>query len=57
MLDVLRNNTSKVIDNRSFSKDPLIVKKLGQACVNFYQSNKIGTVIKHVPGHGCATVG
>ena len=55
VLDVLRNNTSKVIDNRSFSNDPLIVKKLGQACVNFYKSNKIGTVIKHVPGHGCAT--
>ncbi len=56
VLDVLRNNTSKVIGNRSFAKEPTIVKKLGQACVNYYKLNKIGTVIKHIPGHGCATL-
>ena len=56
VLDVLRNNTSKVIGNRSFSKEPTIVKKLGQTCVNHYRINKIGTVIKHIPGHGCAVL-
>ena len=31
VLDVLRNNTNKVIGNRSFSKDKKIVKELGLA--------------------------
>ena len=55
VLDVLRKKTHKIIGNRSFSKDPLIVKKLGQTCVKTYKSNKIATVIKHIPGHGCAS--
>ena len=55
VLDVLRNNTNKVIGSRSFSKKPDIVKKLGNFCVKQYKRNKIGTVIKHIPGHGCST--
>ena len=54
VIDVLRNNTSKVIGDRSFSNDPNVVKKLGLMCVKFYNQNKIATVIKHIPGHGCA---
>ena len=56
VLDVLRKNTNKIIGNRSFSKNPRVVKKLGQICVNQYQKNNIITVIKHIPGHGCATL-
>ncbi len=56
VLDVLRKNTNKIIGNRSFSKNPRVVKKLGQICVNQYQKNSIITVIKHIPGHGCATL-
>jgi len=37
VLDVLRKNTNKIIGNRSFSKNPRVVKKLGQICVNQYQ--------------------
>ena len=55
VLDVLRKNTNKVIGNRSFSKDPNIVKDLGKICVKQYELNKLATVIKHIPGHGCAT--
>ncbi len=55
VLDVIRNSTNKIIDNRSFSDDTKIVKKLGQICVKQYQLNKIGTVIKHIPGHGCTS--
>ena len=55
VLDVLRKKTHKIIGSRSFSKNPLIVKKLGQACIKNYKLNKIGTVIKHIPGHGCAS--
>ena len=56
VLDVLRKKTTKVIGSRSFSRDPKIVKKLGQICVNEYKLNKLATVIKHIPGHGCTTL-
>ena len=55
VLDVLRKKTNKIIGSRSFSHNPSIVKELGRVCVNQYNLNKIGTVIKHIPGHGCAT--
>ena len=55
VLDVIRKKTHKIIGNRSFSNDPRIVKTLGQLCVKQYKSNKLGTVIKHIPGHGCST--
>ncbi len=55
VLDVLRKNTNQVIGNRSFSKDPLEAKLLGQICVRQYKLNKLGTVIKHIPGHGCSS--
>ena len=54
VLDVLRKKTNKIIGLRSFSNKPDIVKELGRICVNQYNSNKIATVIKHIPGHGCA---
>ena len=54
VLDVIRKTTNKVIGKRSFSNNPIIVKKLGEVCVNQYKKNKIGTVIKHIPGHGCS---
>ncbi len=56
VLDVLRKNTHKIIGSRSFSKNPHVVKLLGQTCVQQYKLNKIATVIKHIPGHGCATL-
>ena len=56
VLDVLRENTSKIIGNRSFSKDPKVVKALGKISVKQYELNNLATVIKHVPGHGCATL-
>ena len=55
VLDVLRKNTNKIIGIRSFSKKPLTVKKLGKICVKQYKLNKIATIIKHIPGHGCST--
>jgi beta-N-acetylhexosaminidase len=54
VLDVLRNNTSKVISYRSFSRKKEIVKKLGIITVNQCHANKIIAVVKHIPGHGCA---
>ena len=54
VLDVLRNNTNRVIGNRSFSKDKKIVKELGNLTVGYLHSNKISGVIKHIPGHGAS---
>ncbi len=56
VLDVLRNNTSKVIGNRSFSNNKQTVKLLGNITVKQLHKNKILTVIKHIPGHGCTNV-
>jgi beta-N-acetylhexosaminidase len=55
VLDVIRKKTHNIIGNRSFSNNPDIVKKLGKICVSQYHLNKIATVIKHIPGHGCAS--
>ena len=54
VLDVLRNNTNKIIGNRSFSKDKKIVKELGALTVEYLRLNKIYGVIKHIPGHGAS---
>tara|TARA_X000001036_G_scaffold425836_1_gene452542 strand:- start:235 stop:1179 length:945 start_codon:yes stop_codon:yes gene_type:complete len=54
VLDVLRSNTDQVIGNRSFSKKKEIVKILGKITVNQCHMNKIVSVIKHIPGHGCS---
>ena len=55
VLDVIRKNTSKIIGNRSFSNKAKVVKELGNITVNQCNNNKIISVIKHIPGHGCGT--
>ena len=52
VLDVRRKNSHKIIGDRSFSYKSSIVKKIGKFCIDFYQKNKIATVMKHMPGHG-----
>ena len=52
VLDVRRKITNEVIGSRSFSSNPSIVSKLGKICINKFHKNHIGTVIKHIPGHG-----
>ena len=56
VLDVRRKITNKIIGNRSFSSDPLIVSKLGKICIDKFHKNRIATVIKHIPGHGLSKV-
>ena len=56
VLDMRVIGASNIIGDRSFSKDPKIVSKIGDYCINFFHKNKIGTVIKHIPGHGLASV-
>ena len=56
VLDVLRKNTNKIIGKRSFSKNKIIVKELGEVTVKECHYNKIINIIKHMPGHGCTSV-
>jgi len=56
VLDVRRKNAHKIIGDRSFSENPATVIKLGKLCINFYNENKIATVVKHIPGHGLSKV-
>ena len=56
VLDIRSKGSSSVIGDRSFSKHPKIASKIGDICINHFHSNKIGTVIKHIPGHGLANV-
>ncbi len=52
VLDVLTKNTHRIITPRTYSSDIKIIKTLGNLCIRSYKKNKIGTVIKHIPGHG-----
>ena len=56
VLDIKLKGSSSIIGDRSFSKDPKTVSKIGDICINNFHSNNIGTVIKHIPGHGLAKV-
>ena len=56
VLDLRIKGASNVIGDRSFSADPKIVSKIGDYCIKYYHENGIGTVIKHIPGHGLAKV-
>jgi beta-N-acetylhexosaminidase len=56
VLDIRSKGSSSIIGDRSFSKDPRIVSKVGNICINNFHLNNIGTVIKHIPGHGLAKV-
>jgi beta-N-acetylhexosaminidase len=56
ILDLRLKGSSSIIGDRSFSKDPKIVSKIGDICINVLHSNNIGAVIKHIPGHGLARV-
>ena len=56
LLDIKRNKSNNIIGDRSFSSNPKIVSEIGNFCISNFKKNKIGTVIKHIPGHGLAKV-
>jgi len=56
VLDLRVKGSSNIIGDRSFSKNPKIVSKIGDFCIDYFHKNSIGTVIKHIPGHGLAKV-
>ncbi len=56
VLDLRIKGSSNIIGNRSYSKNPRVVSKIGDICIKYFHQNSIGTVIKHIPGHGLAKV-
>ncbi len=56
VLDIRRKTSHKIIGDRSYSTNKKIVKKIGKICIKDFHKNKIGTIIKHIPGHGLAKV-
>ena len=56
VLDLRTKRSTSIIGDRSFSNDVKIVSKIGDICINYFHKNNIGTVIKHIPGHGLAKV-
>ena len=56
VLDLRIQGASNIIGNRSFSKNSNVVSMIGDYCIRYFNENGIGTVIKHIPGHGQAKV-
>ena len=56
VLDLRYKKSSNIIGDRSFSKNPIIVSQIGDLCIKNFKKNSIGTVIKHIPGHGLSKV-
>ena len=54
VLDIRSKGSNLIIGDRSFSNNPKIVSKIGDICIDLFHANNIGTVIKHIPGHGLA---
>ena len=56
VLDILNKKTAKILKNRCFSSDKKNIKILGNLCVTVLKKNKIGSVSKHIPGHGSTNI-
>jgi beta-N-acetylhexosaminidase len=55
-LDVASDFTHPFLRNRCFSDDPAVVAKLGRAAADGHLAGGVLPVVKHMPGHGRATV-
>tara|TARA_Y100001970_G_scaffold273899_1_gene372789 strand:+ start:244 stop:1188 length:945 start_codon:yes stop_codon:yes gene_type:complete len=47
---------NSIIGDRSYSAIPKNVSKIGDFCIKNFNKNKIGTIIKHIPGHGLTKI-
>jgi len=56
VLDLKYKGASNVIGDRAFSNNKYSVSKIGDICIKLFHENSVGTVIKHIPGHGLASV-
>ncbi|MFW5835023.1 MAG: glycoside hydrolase family 3 N-terminal domain-containing protein, partial [Pseudomonadota bacterium] len=56
VLDLLRPETHRVIGDRSYGADPELVARLGEAAIEGFLEGGVVPIVKHLPGHGRATV-
>jgi len=56
VLDLSSPGAAGVIGDRAFGDDPALVAALGRACCEGMLEGGVIPVIKHIPGHGRATV-
>jgi beta-N-acetylhexosaminidase len=56
VLDLKRPETTAAIGDRAFAADPYLVADLGRAAAEGLMAGGVIPVIKHMPGHGRATV-
>ena len=56
VLDILKNNTHKIIGDRSYSRKLNTINVLKKLCFTVLNKFKIGSVSKHIPGHGCSNI-
>ena len=55
-LDLSKSNKKYIIGDRAFSNNPVIVSKIGDICIDLFHKKGIGTIIKHIPGHGMTKI-
>jgi beta-N-acetylhexosaminidase len=55
-LDVASSKTHPFLLNRCFSNDPALIARLGRAAADGHLAGGVLPVIKHMPGHGRATL-
>ncbi len=53
--DISRHRSPDIIGTRSFGSDPEQTGNLVASAVRGFQNNRIGSVLKHFPGHGYVT--
>ena len=56
ILDTRVKGSSNIIGDRAYSNNPKLISKLGDFCIKYFHRNSIGTIMKHIPGHGEAKV-
>ena len=56
VLDRRVKGSSNIIGDRAYSNNPKLISKLGDFCIKYFHRNSIGTIMKHIPGHGEAKV-
>jgi beta-N-acetylhexosaminidase len=56
IVDVPRGDTSDVIGDRAYGTDPEVIARIGRAMTDGLAAAGVLPVLKHIPGHGPATV-
>ncbi len=56
VMDLLHAHTHNIIKDRSYSNNLKTIKNLGNFCTSFLYKKRIGSVVKHAPGHGCSNL-